>query len=185
MKKKGFSNMPLVPICPMWPLSPCCNKVVVAQRPKMVLGHNLHHMAPCSILEAGLCVAFRPASFWFWAPGVHFGTSEPKFGPGIWKLGPGWPREVWGPKIGARKTRFCLGMVSKLAGMGFPATQMDCMVPRRPLGELVSPQTLPKMFTPTFPYFGEFGEGPLSPLCIPYGPRVVQDFVPQPSLRVL
>ena len=97
-------------------------------------------MAPFGILEAGFCMVFRCASFWFWVPGTHFGTPEPKFGPGIWKLGSGWPGEVLGPKMGVGKTWFCEGMVSKLEIMGFPATQMDCMVPRRPLGKPVSPQ---------------------------------------------
>ena len=34
------------------------------------------------------------------------------------------------------------------------------------------PNPFKKMFPSTFPYFGKFGEGPLSPLCIPYGPFV-------------
>ena len=144
---------------------------------RMVFGYNLHHMAPFGILEAGFCMAFRCASFWFLVPGTHFGTSGPRFRPGIWKLGPGWPGEVFGAKMGVGKTWFCGGMFSTLDIMGFPATQMDCMVPRRCLGRLVSPQTLPKKGFPlTFPYFGEFGEGPPGPpvylllaLCGPIG----------------
>ena len=71
---------------------------------KMVLGHNLHHMAPFGILEAGFCMVFRPASFWFLVPGSHFWTPEPKFGAGIWKLGSGWPGDVLGGKVGVGKT---------------------------------------------------------------------------------
>ena len=129
---------------------------------KMVLGHNLHHMAPFGILEAGFCMVFRPASFWFWVPGTHFWTPEPKFGPGIWKLGPGWPGEVFGPKMGVGKTWFCEGMVSKMETMGFPTTQMDCMVPRRPLGKPVSPKTPLKNGSPRlFPILGNLGRVPL------------------------
>ena len=138
---------------------------------KMLFRHNLHHMAPFGILEAGFCMVFRCASFSFWAPGTHFGTPGPKIGPGIWKLGPGWPGEVFGPNMGVEKTWFCEGMVSKIGIMGFPATRMDCMVPRRPLGKPVSPQTHLKMVPSTFPYFGKFGEGPPCPPCVsPMGP---------------
>ena len=41
---------------------------------KMVFGHNLHHMAPFGILEAGFCMVFRPASFWFWVPRTNIGA---------------------------------------------------------------------------------------------------------------
>ena len=89
---------------------------------------------------------------------------------------PGWPRLARGgsgaPKWGL-KTWFCRGMVSKLEIMGFPATQMDCMVPRRPLGKPVSPQTPLKNGSPRlFPISGNLGKVPLSPLCISYGPFV-------------
>ena len=112
-----------------------------AKWPKMVFGHNLHHMAPFGILEAGFCMVFRPASFWFLVPGTRFWTPEPKFGSRIWKLGSGWPGEVLGGKMGVGKTWFCGGMDSKMEIRGFPVTQMDCMVPRRPLGKPVSPKT--------------------------------------------
>ena len=72
--------------------------------PKMVFGHNLHHMAPFEILEAGFCTVFRRASFWFLVPGVKFGTPDPKFGTPDPKLGPGWAWGLWGPKNGAQKT---------------------------------------------------------------------------------
>ena len=75
---------------------------------------------------------------------------------------PGWPRLARGgsraPKWG-RKTWFCRGMVSKLEIMGFPATQMDCMVPRRPLGKPVSPQTPLKNGPLDFSQFGEIWGG--------------------------
>ena len=62
----------------------------------MVLGHNLHHMAPFSILEAGFCVFFRRASFVFFVPGAKLGPLGPKNWPG---LGPG---PFWS-KHGAQK----------------------------------------------------------------------------------
>ena len=55
----------------------------------MVLGHNLHHMAPFSILEAGFCMVFRRAPFMCLVPGAKFGTLGPKSWPGL-GLGPFW-----------------------------------------------------------------------------------------------
>ena len=48
-----------------------------------------------------------------------------------------------GSNMGVVKTWFCLGIVFKIEIRGVPATQMDCMVPRRPWGELVSLPTNP------------------------------------------
>ena len=134
-------------------------------------------MAPFGILEAGFCMVFRCASFRFLVPGTHFWTPEPKFGPGIWKFGPGWPGEVFGPNMGVGKTWFCEGMVSKLEIMGFPAAQMDCMVPRRPLGKPVFPQPPFKNGFPRLSQFWEiWGRPPVPPvyplwaLCGPIGP---------------
>ena len=67
---------------------------------------------------------------------------------------------TWSPNL-IRKTQFCGGIVSKLKMRGLPVTRMDCMVPRRPLGKPVSPQTpFKKWFPSTFPNFGKFGKGP-------------------------
>ena len=49
--------------------------------PKIVFGHNLHHMAPFEILEAGCCTCFRRASFWFSVPWVNFVTPNPEWVP--------------------------------------------------------------------------------------------------------
>ena len=62
--------------------------------PKMVLGHNLQHMAPFEILEAGFCTVFRRASFWFSVPGVKSGTPDPG-------LGTGWAWRLWDPPRGS------------------------------------------------------------------------------------
>ena len=79
---------------------------------------------------------------------------------------------TWSPNL-IRKTQFCGGIVSKLKMRGLPVTRMDCMVPRRPLGKPVSPQTpFKKWFPSTFPNLGKFREGPLAPLYISYGPFV-------------
>ena len=66
--------------------------------------------------------------------------------------------------------------------MGFPVTQMDCMVPRRPLGKPVFPKTpFKKWFPSTFPNFGKIGEGPPGPLWISYGPFVGSYPYPTPD----
>ena len=71
------------------------------------------------------------------------------------------------------KTWFCGGMGSKFEIRGFPATQMDCMVSGRPLGEPVSPQTPPENgFPRIFPISGKLGKLPGLPLYIPYWPFV-------------
>ena len=140
--------------------------------PKMVSGHNLHHMAPLSNPRPGFCMVFRCASFWFWVLGTHFWTPDPTIGPGISKFGSGWPGEVFGPKMGARKTRFCLGMGSKLGIVGFPVTQMDYGTQEVFGRGGFPPNPTRKLFLMDFPYFGEFGGRPLAPLCIPYWPFV-------------
>ena len=154
----------LFPLCHMWINVPLLQRGFGAKGPKMVLGYNLHHMAPFGILEAGFCMVFRCASFWFWAPGVHFGTPDPNFGPGIC---PSWPGKVLGPKMGVGKKWFSLGMVPKLEIRGFPATRMDCMVPRRPLGKPISPQNLPENSFIGIPQFPEKtwapGQSPIGP----------------------
>ena len=54
---------------------------------------------------------------------------------------------------------------------GFPLTQMDCMVPRRPLGVPISPQTPPENGFPRIsPISGKLGRAPPGPLCISYWP---------------
>ena len=92
----------------------------------MVFGHNLRYMAPFDFSRAGFCMVFRRASFVCSCPGAAFGARDlllgprdPNFGPGISQLGPGWPGEVFGPKMGPKKARFCEGMVSKIENMGF------------------------------------------------------------------
>ena len=55
-------------------------------------------MAPFVILEAGFSNAawlFGAHLFGFGSRGPDFGTLETTFGPGIWKMGSGWPGEVW------------------------------------------------------------------------------------------
>ena len=61
-------------ICSRLPPVPqaCLEQPFQQNGPKMVLGHNLHHMSPFGILQAGFCMVFRPASFCFFWPGVSF-----------------------------------------------------------------------------------------------------------------
>ena len=70
---------------------------------------------------------------------------------------------------------------------GFPLTQMDSMVPKRPLGKPVFPQTpLKDGFPRLFPVFRKLGEGPPGPLCISYGPfeglAILSTYLVDPSL---
>ena len=84
---------------------------------------------------------------------------------------PGSCRRVVPRQLGAWKTWFCLEMVSKFEIRAFPATQIDCMVPRRPLGRLASPQTPPENgFTGIFPIWGKIGDGPWPSCIFPIGP---------------
>ena len=57
------------------------------------------------------------------------------------------------------KTLFCGGMDSKMEIRGFPMTQMDCMVPRRCLGEVVPPNPTKNMFLVGLASWGKFWGG--------------------------
>jgi len=130
----------------------------------MVLGHNLHHMAPFSILEAGFCMVFRRASFVFLVPGARFGTPGPKNCPG-------WAWDLFGAKMGAQKTWFCGRMISPGEITGVPLREMDCMVPRRLLGRLFPPKpTWEISFTGISPFLGKLAWAPGPSLCISYWP---------------
>ena len=126
--------------------------------PKMVLGHNLHHMAPFPNPRAGFCMVFRRASFIFLVPGTTSWTRDPILGLGF-KIGlPTRPGRCFEQKRDAWKTWFCLGIGPRTKIWGNPVTQMDCMVSWRCLGEAVSPQTPPKKcFWGIFPIFGNLG----------------------------
>ena len=155
--------MPIVPTVPQLPPWLLVEQGFEDQRPKMVLGHNFDHMAPFGILEAGFCMAFRRASFSFWAPGAVFWNPDPNLDPRFQNWLPTRPgrgfEQVWGPP----KTWFCGGLVFKIEIMGFPATQMNCMVHRRPLGEPVSPQTPLKNSLPrNSPKSRNLGNSPLA-----------------------
>ena len=120
-------------------------------------------MAPFGIPRPVFCMVFRPASFWFSAPGAIFGTRNPNSDPRsqIWL--PTRPGRCFGQIQGSPKTWFCGGMVSKIEIMGFPATQMNCMVHRRPLGEPVSPKTpLRNGLSKNSPKSGNLGNSPLA-----------------------
>ena len=74
-----------------------------------------------------------------------------------------WPGEVFGPKMAVGKTWFCEGMVSEFEIRGYPMTQMDCMVSRRPLGEPVSSHPPPENgFTRIYFIWGKLRKVPLA-----------------------
>ena len=104
---------------------------------KMVFGHNLHLMAPFEFLEAGFCMEFRRASFWFLCTRADFWTTGPICGPPDFSRSTFWPGDLFGPKMGSRKTYFCDGIDFSWGFRGFPVTQMNCMVPRTHLGVLL------------------------------------------------
>ena len=146
---------------------------------RMVFGHNLHHMAPFGILEAGFCMVFRCASFWLLVPGTHCWTPGPKSRPRIWKLGPGWPGEVLEQKWGSEKHGFARGWSPNWRLWDFPRPKWIVWYPGG-LWESQFPQkTLQKMVPLDFSQFGEIGGGfpcppcvsPISPLW-PYSPFV-------------
>ena len=100
----------------------------------MVLGNNLHHMAPFSILEAGFCMVFRRASFMFSVPWAGFGTPGPKFWPGL-GLGPFWS-ENWGSgKMVLWKNDFPGG------DYGGPPEGNGSYGVQEAFGQVISPQT--------------------------------------------
>ena len=100
------------PRIPIW--YPSGNMQPKGFHANMVLGHNLHHMAPFSILEAGFCMIFRRASFMFSVPGARFGTLGPKNWPGL-GLGP-----FWSKNGGPKKTLFCGRKISPGEITGVP-----------------------------------------------------------------
>ena len=70
---------------------------------KMVLGHNLHHMAPFGIPRAAFCMVFRRASFVFSCQGTDFGAQDQILDPqdpildpqvNILARGPFWPPKM-------------------------------------------------------------------------------------------
>ena len=130
------------------------------------------HMAPFGILEAGLGMFCRTASFLFLGPGTNFRTSGPKFGPGISKLGLGWPGRFWDPKWGSEKHGFAWEWFPNWQVWDFPRPKWIVWYPRGIWASWFPPKPSQKSVPPTFPNVVEFGEGPLTPLCIPYWPFV-------------
>ena len=95
-KKNTFQICPRLPLCPMWPPYPMLHQGFLAQRLKMVSGHNLHHMAPFRILEAGFCMVFRRASFWLLVPGTKIWTQDLEIG--LQPARGGFGKDIWGWK---------------------------------------------------------------------------------------
>ena len=88
--------------------------------PKMVLGHNLQHMAPFAILTTASCMFFQGATLIFsalgphLAPRTHILVQDPKSGS---RLGLG---EVLSNDGTPPKHDFALEMVPGLRTLGFP-----------------------------------------------------------------
>ena len=117
----------------------------------MVFGHNLQHMAPFEILEAGFCTVFRRASFWFSVPGVKSGPGS-RIGHGLGLAALGSPKGKY----------FCGRMVLPQGGTGGPKGGMDSRGVATPLGRPVPPKpTLEKLVYRDFHFF---------PLALALGP---------------
>ena len=81
---------------------------------KMVFGHNLHYMAPCSIPRAGFCMVFQRASCvympesGFLSPGSDFGSPGRHFCLGTFFV------QIWGPdKHEFAMKSFCDGLAGE------------------------------------------------------------------------
>ena len=104
----------------------------------MVSGHNLEHMAPFGILTTGFCMVLRCEILICLFLGTIFGTPDPQFRR---RWVPAGPVTFLGQRRAPKKMAFHKGSFPK--GLhGIRAGGMDRMVPRRPLGRPVSPQTL-------------------------------------------
>ena len=107
---------------------------------------------------------------WYFQPwGRFLGTQIPN-------LDPGWAGDLFCPKMGPGKRWFCGRNGPPWGCTGFCKRGMDCMVPRRPLGKAISPQTLPENHFLDLPGFRDrFGGalalhgGSLLSLCGPIG----------------
>ena len=109
-------------------------------------------------------MVFRHATLVFSTPGTIFGTPIPD-------LDPGWAGDLFCPKMGPGKRWFCGRNGPPWGCTGFCKRGMDCMVPRRPLGKAVSPQTLPENHFLDLPGFRDrFGGRPGAPWWIPIVP---------------
>ena len=77
----------------------------------MVLGHNLHHMAPFEIPRAGFHMVFQRASFVFSCPGVDFGAQDRILDPQVNILGWGafWAKKMVPKKVVLWRNDFVMG----------------------------------------------------------------------------
>ena len=121
----------------------------------MVLGHNLHYMAPFEIPRAAFCMVFRRASFVFSCQGTDFGAQDADFGsPGSDFGSPGQhfgPGTILAPQNGPEKNMFCGGMILWWGFRGIHPAQIDSKVPRTHMGRLLCPQTPLKIISRQIP----------------------------------
>ena len=113
----------------------------------MILGHNLHHMAPFEIPRAGFCMVFQRASFVFSCPGADFGAQDRILDPQDQILDPQVNVLAWGPfwyQKMAPKKMFCGGMILWWGFRGIHPAQMNSMVPGTNMGRLLCPKTILK-----------------------------------------
>ena len=88
-----WSHGPMVPMVPWSPWSPgpmFPSPQIWAPYAKMVLGHDLQHMAPFGATTTGFCMVFQPATLIFSTLDSIFGGP----GPGLGPRRPGPPLEI-------------------------------------------------------------------------------------------
>ena len=110
---------------------------------------------------------------------LFFGLRDPflDLGTKIWtqdfQIGPGLAWGGFGGKNGGWKNMVLLGNGFQIGDRGISRDQNGLYGTQEAFGCDGSPPNPPKKwFLPTFPYFGEIGEGPPGPLYIPYWPLV-------------
>ena len=116
-------------------------------------------------------MVFQYATLVFSTPEPIFGHPDPR--SGSWRV-PAGLGTFFAQKRGPGKHEFVVEMVPHRGLRGICARGLDCMVPRRPLGRPISPQTLPeKHFTGISPIPEKILGPPWHPLApggFPIGP---------------
>ena len=133
----------------------------------MIVGHNLHYMAPFGIPRPGFCMFFQPASFVFHAWGRMF---EP--GIGFWiPRSTFWPGDPFGVKEGSRKNvlrrnHFVMAVQGKIQD-----PNEFYLLYRTHVGRLLCQKPWFIIISKGFTIFQENWEGPQPVnLAIPYSP---------------
>ena len=120
-----------------------------------LFGHNLHHMAPFGILEAGFCMVFRPASSFFFCPGDPFLDLGTKIWTRDLEIGPGLARGGFWNKHGGPKNMVLRGDGLQIGDYGISRDPNGLYGTQEAFGRAGLPQNpTRKLFLGDFPYLG-------------------------------